>query len=129
MNGDFTADLQLGNEHERFWAKAIGATTVEAKASRHRDNTWYVEFEQDPTRSGEYKPSGIATSDTDCWLLCNVGEYAAVLVHTDLLRHAARAAYKAGRIKTTNGSDNPTRGVLVSLDDIFEFAHQWQTFT
>lgn len=115
---DFEADLSYGELGEEL-ARSIfdGTMRVEVKRKRKKDNLFYLEMEQKP-RGKDWKPSGLATTEADY--------FAFVVGNTEVLHFfptfKLRALVQSGKCKpvATFDSANPTKGYLVSLEQVYE---------
>ena len=116
-NPDWDIDLAFGEEGEQLVRTILGlaAEQLEVKRKRCIDTKFYVEVAHSPGATGNYKPSGINTTRATYWAYV-VGDTGIVfIVPTGLLKDAARGAL---RVEEYDG-DNPTKGRLVSVDEIF----------
>jgi hypothetical protein len=88
--------------------------TIEVKADHYADDTGlhFVEFED---RYGQ--PSGIRTCTASYWCVA-LDNGAVVMVPTERVRALAEEAIRMDRIKRTRWSTSPTKGALVSLEDL-----------
>lgn len=123
---DWDIDLVFGEDTEQslidlFNAINLRYTSLEVKnETRWAPSTGnvYIEFAQTPRLQSE-KPSGIATSRAD-WYAIHFGSLV-LLVQTESLRYVAREyarrfpdSIRAGGLS----GDNPTRGVLLPLNEL-----------
>ena len=118
-------DLALGAQSE-LWVGDIRRAlaekgTIEVKHDQPslKNQHFYVEYEC-RGRDGKWRPSGIATTKAKLYFFTFGDRPGGVVVATDWLMRAARVAYKrpSARAECPRGS-NPTRGVLVSLADLW----------
>lgn len=118
-NRDYRFDVQLkeGLAAEAwFYEMTSGGDRFEVKHDKKALDTRrvYVETEHDPGATGEYVPSGITTTEADCWIFV-LGEpkrLSFVGVEVDRLRELANASTRT--VEQPYGSC-PTRGKLVPL--------------
>lgn len=131
---DFTMDLADGKQGEKSVIASLGlllgdSTSWEVKKSNHPQagTSMFVEVEQDPGRQGIYKPSGLAVTTATYWahIVGNTGAF--MVFPVELLRKWVER-YAWGAVGTevpvpggTNG-DNPTRGYIIQLSQLLEFA-------
>lgn len=125
----FDLDLDYGKQGELFVTDIAGAISggmVEVK----RDGRWaytgnvYVEY-QCRRASGQYEPSGIATSDATVWAFVLGDTEATVFVPAGLLKEFCREKFRAPNKhyylrEETHGS-HPTKGVLVPLKELMDW--------
>ena len=126
---DFTIDLEHGELAERVAAQLLCTQSVEVKAKRYDDSIYYVEYEQNPHGRGDWFPSGIKTTKATHWAFIYCENSVGVVVHVDVLREAGRAAAKVKTNWKHTSSDNPTNGIMVSLQQILDAAYQQRPFS
>jgi hypothetical protein len=117
-------DQALGAQSE-FWVsdlrRALGEGTVEVKhdkpALKHQH--WFVEYACQG-RDRRWRRSGFATTKASVSVLTFGVLPGGLIVETEWLKRAGRFAFKrpSARAECKRGS-NPTRGVLVSLADLW----------
>lgn len=111
-------DLEYGRQGE-LWvadtAEAIRSGSAEVK----RDGRWYqtgnlfVEYEC--RRIGEWRPSGLATTDADVWVF-KLGDLGVgLIVETGLLKEYCRELHHRGSVAEQLAGSHPTKGVLLPL--------------
>jgi len=118
-------DRELGAQSELWVADIRRALaeegTIEVKHDQPslKKQHFYVEYEC-RGRDGVWRPSGIATTKSKLYFFTFGDRPGGVVVATDWLTRAARLAYKrpSARAECRQGA-NPTRGVLVSLADLW----------
>lgn len=118
-------DAALGAQSELWVADIRRALaekgTIEVKHDQPslKNQHFYVEYEC-LWRDGKWHPSGIATTKSKLYFFTFGDRPGGVVVATDWLTRAARLAYKrpSAHAECARGS-NPTRGVLVSLADLW----------
>lgn len=110
-------DLAYGEDGEATVADLLGASAarVEVKRKRRRDFKFYVETAQSPLANDAYQPSGINTSEADYWAFVIADTGIIVCVPRERLR---AVAVSAPQVEERDG-DNPTKGRLVSGEDLF----------
>jgi hypothetical protein len=122
---DFDLDRALGAQAE-LWVsnlrEAIAAgARIEVKAPQPflRQQSFYVEY-RCRGRDGVWRPSGVSTTKADLQFFKFGGLPGGLMVETAWLKRAVKSAYRrpSARRECARGS-NPTRGVLVSLADLW----------
>lgn len=130
FNRDYRFDVQLTEglvAESWFYEMTCGGDRFEVKWDHLalRTKRVYVEYEDDPGRRGEWQPSGIQTSESDCYVFV-FGEHAPVAfvgVATERLRALAAALYLSpGRQKQQPDGSCPTRAVVVRLSELLGLA-------
>jgi hypothetical protein len=121
---DFDLNLVEGKQAE-FWVddirKALGGSAeVEVKAPKPwlKEQSFYVEYEC--KKKAGWSKSGIATTKAKIWLIKFGSLPGGLVVETEWLRRAGRLSYKRGKIKECQRGSHPTRGVTVSLRELWE---------
>ena len=128
-NNDFKYDLELGQLGEMLVGKLLSSRTIEVKfdfGCYHTGN-FYIEYQS------RNKPSGIATTKADYWMLIAASEYGqrlksyqeqiqkedilyAVLIETERLKDLCRSKpYKMG---VKGGDSNTSLGVLIKAQTL-----------
>lgn len=111
-------DAEIGRQGA-FWvadvAEALKRGSVEVKTDEiaHRTGNVYVEFEC--LRRGQYRPSGIATTEAELWVFVLHRYALALVVATDFLRPVAREVWRDGHVRECTRGSHPTRGVVVPI--------------
>ena len=128
-NSDFRHDLRIGKMGELLLGKLLSNTTVEVKLdfATYRTGNFYIEY------SSRGKPSGIATTEADYWVLIAASEKGCrhkdnevfmeeddilylVIVSTNRLKDLCRAKYE--RKNVPGGDENTSLGVLIKATDL-----------
>lgn len=129
QNRDYRFDVQLAEGlavEGWFYELTRGGDRFEVKHDREaiRTGNVYVEYENDPGARDQWKPSGIATSEADCWIfvLGDPAPVAFVGVERSRLLELARSAVRRGRSGHQRAGSCPTRGALVRLSDLLGVA-------
>lgn len=125
---DFTVDIDHGEVAERAAAKILTTTSVEVKAKRYDDSVYYVEYEQNAQNRGVWLPSGISVTQATHWVFIYCDNEVALTVTVGVLKEAGRRAFADPTKRKEIGGDNPTRGVLVALDEILGVAYERRPF-
>jgi hypothetical protein len=118
-------DRKAGADAE-LWAKnfirQLYEGSVEVKAPKPFLRYWrdgfYIEYLC--LRGGTWEPSGLATTKADTHLLTFGSLPGGLVIDTSWLKRAARLALKRKRHKECNRGSHPTKGVLVTFDEILE---------
>jgi hypothetical protein len=128
-NNDFKYDLELGQLGEMLIGKLLSSRTIEVKFDFgcYRTGNFYIEYQS------RNKPSGIATTKADYWMLIAASEYGqrlksyqeqiqkedilyAVLIETERLKDLCRnKPYKMG---VKGGDSNTSLGVLIKAQTL-----------
>jgi len=126
---DWDLELEFGENGEHWVRDFIGDNTVEVKSSRYflQPDTRYggrqlafIEFAC-RGRDGKWRDSGIRTTKARGWVIRFGDLPGGLLVDVAWLRRAYRLAFERGQFQRNDKEPNPTRGVLVGLDEL------WQT--
>lgn len=123
---DFDIDVQYGEQGELMVGELFkqllnGHASKEVKRERYRNESLYVECWQRPAWRGTetefpWKPSGLSTTKADYYVFQKPGGIM-FAVPTELLKEVIRRGL--GKSVNTNRGDNPTRGYLIRVGDIF----------
>ena len=128
-NNDFKYDLALGQLGEGFIGKMLSDKTIEVKFdfACHKTGNFYIEY------SSRGKLSGIATTESDYWMLIASTESGdrlktdlteikesdvmfSIMVSTEKLRRICREKYYRKDVK--GGDNNTSLGVLIRKADL-----------
>ena len=128
-NSDFRHDLRIGVMGEMLLGKLLGNTTVEVKLDfgTHKTGNFYIEY------SSRNKPSGIANTEADYWVLIAASERGCrhkenevameeedflylIIISTARLKRLCKTKY--GRIGVPGGDNNTSLGVLIKAKDL-----------
>ena len=123
-NNDFKYDLELGQMGEMLIGKLLSSKTIEVKFDFgcYRTGNFYIEYQS------RNKPSGIATTKANYWMLIAASEYGqrlksyqeqiqkedilyAILIETERLKDLCRT--KAFRKEVKGGDNNTSLGILI----------------
>lgn len=120
FNNDFRYDLEIGKEGERIIDSIFKDKLVEVKRDSwiYRSGNIAIEF------ISRGKPSGIATTQADYWIIIFSKEYkdkVMLVLETKRLKEVCRIYYKKGNIKKMGDLDSST-AVLIPLKEISSFA-------
>ena len=118
----FDLDFQRGRQAE-LWVgddirEALIADRIEVKRDdlARRTGNIYVEYEC--LRRGQWRPSGIQTTESQLWIFVIEMGKLAIVIELEKLKDAARkAAQNGGKRECLRGS-HPTRGVAVPMRDL-----------
>jgi len=123
---EFDIDLKIGAQSE-LWvsdliamlAKGKGEIEVKAPKPFLKEQSAYIEF-QCQGRDGKWYPSGIAQSKAKIWALTFGSLPGALFIDAEWLKRAARLAYQKHNIRECTRGSNPTKAVVVSLQELWE---------
>jgi hypothetical protein len=115
-NSDFRYDLEFGIvEGESWFHNVVSNSKIEVKTDRLTEKTGnvYIEYES------RGKPSGIVTSEADCWVY-KVSNGRAIIIEKEELKARLRELVKSGkaRMGVKGGDNNTSLGVLVKVKDL-----------
>lgn len=115
-NNDFKYDLKVGQIGEQLIASIFTDKTIEVKRDSWigRSGNIAIEYES------RGKPSGIATSKADYWIIIFSGEYndeIGFFIESERLKKIARFYYLAGNIKSM-GDSNTSKAVLIPIEEL-----------
>lgn len=119
----FDIDYDVGEQGELYVLRVIDSLKsgerVEVKTDEMAEKTGNVYVEYACQYRGEWKPSGIATTDAAIWSFV-IGE-AVVVAQTDRLKEIARFYYQfpQHRRSCRRGS-HPTRGVTIPIVNLIK---------
>jgi hypothetical protein len=123
-NSDFKYDLRIGQMSEIIIGQLLTNRTVEVKMDFevHKTGNFYIEYES------RNKPSGIANTEADYWILIAASEQGVrhrsedviveeedilyfLTIPTERLKHLCRTKYE--RMGVPGGDANTSKGVLI----------------
>ena len=129
FNGDFKYDLVLGQLGEGWVGKMLSNKTIEVKFdfACYRTGNFYIEY------SSRGKPSGIATTKADYWMLIASTEKGvelknqlrdiekddvlySIMLPTEKLKEVCRTKYY--RKDVGGGDSNTSTGILIKSKDL-----------
>ena len=116
-NSDWDLDLRAGEEGESKIADLLSLDTVEVKTDKRWQETGnlYIETECYYVNKGAWMPSGMNASKATHWAF--VLQDIALIMPLWQLREAVRSV---GRFITCDIQPNPTRGYLITPEQIIE---------
>lgn len=119
FNNDFRYDLEVGKEGERIVDSLFKDKLIEVKRDSWvgRSGNIAIEYES------RGKPSGIATTQADYWIIIFSKEYQDKVMYvfeTQLLKRVSREYFKQGKVKAM-GDDNTSMAVLIPIKEISNF--------
>lgn len=117
----FDIDYERGSQGEMFTRSIIDAMArdrVEVKQDGRIRETGNVYLEYECLRRGKYVPSGLATSEAECWVFVIEGGDVLIAIPTEKLKELGRAAFKAGNVRECVVGSHPTKGVVVTVADL-----------
>lgn len=123
---DWDINLREGAQAE-LWVKSVqdlfqkGNGQIEVKAPKPflREQSFYVEYAC-RGRDGIWRKSGIATTKAKVFIFTFGSLLGGLVVETEWLKRAARLAYERGLKKECTRGSNPTKAVVVSLQELWE---------
>lgn len=113
----FDIDMEVGRQGEIFITSVIDAMKAGASCEVKTDEkalqtgNIYVEFEC--YRLGQWRKSGIATTEAEVWAF--VLGVAALCIPTDTLKVLARLRWHAGGVRECKRGSHPTKGVIIPI--------------
>lgn len=113
----FDIDMEVGRQGEIFITSVIDSlkdgASVETKTDVRALQTGniYVEFEC--FRLGQWRKSGIATTEAEVWVF--VLGVAALCIPTETLKVLARLRWHAGGVREQPRGSHPTKGVIIPI--------------
>ena len=119
FNNDFRYDLEIGKEGERIVDSLFKDKLVEVKRDSwvSRSGNIAIEYES------RGKPSGIATTQADYWIIIFSGGYQDKVMYvfeTQILKEVSRECFKKGNVKAM-GDNNTSMSVLIPIKEISNF--------
>ena len=119
FNNDFRYDLEIGKEGERIVDSLFLDKLVEVKRDSWvcKSGNIAIEYES------RGKPSGIATTEADYWIIIFSGGYQDKVIYvfeTQLLKEVSREYFKKGNVKAM-GDNNTSMAVLIPIKEISNF--------
>lgn len=124
---EWNVDLAFGHIGEKILADLLHLdhSKVEVKYQRLRTQIprLFVEVEQKPADSENYKPSGLTISTADVWCFIfesssDVNHPPVVIVATWQLREIVERRSRNDLVAGGSNGNNPTRGYLISVQEI-----------
>ena len=122
---NFDIDRKIGAQAELWVSDLIsalretGRVEVKCDAPALKFQRVYVEYEC-KGRDGNWYPSGIKESKSDLYVFKFGDLPGALVIETNWLKRAARRAYRRHMRKECPRGGNPTKGVVVTLSDLWE---------
>lgn len=112
----FDLDLERGKEWENYFASIIGNSKIECKRDRLARKTGNIFIEYECFG----KPSGIATTKSDYWVVGieskNGDVEVAILMSVSWLKDKCRSLWHTNK-NVSGGDDNAAKGILISMDE------------
>ena len=110
---------QVGEEYVGTILEAIASGSIEVKTDygANRTGNLYVEYEQE-TRAGDWRPSGIATSEAEYWAFAFMD--GAIFIKLEELKSICRDVYKQDPDRNVgyrpgNENSNASRGIKLPV--------------
>lgn len=120
QNYNFEYDLKFGQEGEGIIADLFENKKIEVKRDNWVGRTGNIAIEYE----SRGKPSGIATTQADYWIIMFSREYQdkfMIIIETQRLKEVSREYFKKGFIKKM-GDSNASTAVLIPIKEINNFA-------
>ena len=119
FNNDFKYDLEIGKEGERIVDSLFKDKLIVVKRDSWvgRSGNIAIEYES------RGKPSGIATTQADFWIIIFSKEYQDKVMYvfeTQMLKKVSREYFRQGSIKAM-GDNNTSMAVLIPIKEISNF--------
>lgn len=117
---DFQTDLAYGQEGEANAKSLFGGGAVEVKSDRYRNGKMVVETHQKPVGYNDWKKSGINITEAEWWVY-RLAPDSFIVVSVERLKRYLRANQPdLDKRVFAEGGDNPTRGFLLTPDEVRE---------
>ncbi len=119
FNNDFRYDLEVGKEGERIIDSLFKDKLLEVKRDSWVAKSGNIAIEYE----SRGKPSGIATTEADYWVIIFSGDYKDKVIYifeTERLKQIARRYYVDGNTKAM-GDNNSSMAVLIPIKEISNF--------
>jgi len=119
-NNNFEYDLEFGQEGEGIIADMFENKKIEVKRDNWVGRTGNVAIEY----KSRGKPSGIATTQADYWIIMFSREYQdkfMFIIETQRLKEVTKKYFNKGSIKKM-GDSNTSSAVLIPIKEINNFA-------
>jgi hypothetical protein len=112
----FDIDAEIGRQGELFVLDIIEGLknkSIEVKTDVRSQDTGNLYIEYECLRRGEWRPSGIATTESQ--LMAFVIGGSLLVVPTQIIKRVARSELHKGHVKAQTRGSHPTKGVIVPL--------------
>lgn len=119
-NNNFEYDLEFGQEGEDIIADMFENKKIEVKRDNWVGRTGNIAIEY----KSRGKPSGIATTQADYWIIMFSREYQdkfMFIIETQRLKEVTKKYFNKGSIKKM-GDSNTSSAVLIPIKEINNFA-------
>ena len=119
-NNNFEYDLEFGQEGEDIIADIFENKKIEVKRDNWVGRTGNIAIEY----KSRGKPSGIATTQADYWIIMFSREYQdkfMFIIETQRLKEVTKKYFNKGSIKKM-GDSNTSSAVLIPIKEINNFA-------
>jgi hypothetical protein len=123
----FDRDYQYGRQGEIFVTDIVEALQndrVEVKRDARYKDTGNLYVEVKCRRGGEWKKSGIATTEAEVWVFVLGDSEMCVVITTEALKRLVRQQWKNGRVAEERDGSHPTVGVLISASALLAWARE-----
>ena len=122
---DFRKDLAYGHKGEKLvtdFLDAMESGSFEVKTDRYRNGRMVIEMEQNPRRSGNWKPSGLQVTQAPWWVYVFTLDGACVMVSVPRIKRYIQQRQLTSKDykEFARGSQNPSRGFLLEAPEVVD---------
>lgn len=122
---DFRKDLAYGHKGEKLvtdFLDAMESGSFEVKTDRYRNGRMVIEMEQNPRRSGDWKPSGLQVTQAKWWVYVFTLDGAFVMVSVPRIKRYIQQRQLTSKDykEFARGSQNPSRGFLLEAPEVVD---------
>jgi hypothetical protein len=122
---DFRKDLAYGHKGEKLvtdFLDAMESGSFEVKTDRYRNGRMVIEMEQNPRRSGDWKPSGLQVTQAQWWVYVFTLDGAFVMVSVPRIKRYIQQRQLTSKDykEFARGSQNPSRGFLLEAPEVVD---------
>jgi hypothetical protein len=122
---DFRKDLAYGHKGEKLvtdFLDAMESGSFEVKTDRYRNGRMVIEMEQNPRRSGNWKPSGLQVTQAQWWVYVFTLDGAFVMVSVPRIKRYIQQRQLTSKDykEFARGSQNPSRGFLLEAPEVVD---------
>lgn len=122
---DFRKDLAYGQKGEKLvtdFLDAMESGSFEVKTDRYRNGRMVIEMEQNPRRSGDWKPSGLQVTQAKWWVYVFTLDGAFVMVSVPRIKRYIQQRQLTSKDykEFARGSQNPSRGFLLEAPEVVD---------
>jgi hypothetical protein len=122
---DFRKDLAYGHKGEKLvtdFLDAMESGSFEVKTDRYRNGRMVIEMEQNPRRSGDWKPSGLQVTQAQWWVYVFTLDGAFVMVSVPRIKRYIQQRQLTSKDykEFARGSQNPSRGFRLEAPEVVD---------